>query len=247
VEKSLFDQKVTFLKTVAPFSSLGESELSEIATKFRRRKYKSHDTILFQGDTSNDVYVIESGRVSITTVSESGEESCLHVCGPGDMVGELSAYDGEPRSASVQASKACTLMVLSGADFNKCLEEVPVLALAMIQFLSKKLRWTTHFLHTLAQYDTAGRLLHLLLYYKEQFGREIAKGKIYEVDLSLNQTELAAMVGARREWVNRLLRQWRKKGIITYSRGVITILDLTALAVERDQSEDRLFRGDQDC
>ena len=245
MEKTLSEQKIEFLKTVAPFSNLNESEIIEIAKHFRTRKYKFRDTILYQGDTSNHVYVIQAGRVSIVTVSESGEESCLQVAGPGDMVGELSAYDGEPRSASVQAVSACTLLVMNGKDFNNYLKSFPGLALSLIKFLSERLRWTTHFLHTLAQYDTAGRLLHLLIYYKEQFGREISEDRIYEVDLSLNQADLAAMVGASREWVNRLLQQWRKKGIITYSRGVITILDLPALIVERDRCEDRLLTSDQ--
>lgn len=246
MEKSLLIQKIEFLKTVVPFSNLSESEITEIADHFRIRTYRNRDVILYQGDTTNDVCVIQTGRVTIVTVSETGEESCLRVIGPGDIVGELSAYDGEPRSASVQAVSACTILVMSGSDFNGYLKTIPGLALSIIQFLSEKLRWTTHFLHTLAQFDTAGRLIHLLLYYKEQFGREIAKNKIYEVDLSLNQTDLAAMVGARREWVNRLLQQWRKKSMITYSRGVITILDLPALIAERDRRVDILFEQDRE-
>ena len=87
----------------------------------------------------------------------------------------------------------------------------------------------------MAQYDTAGRLLHLILHYKERFGREIAEGKVYEVDLPLNQTDLASMVGARREWVNRLLQKWRKSGYITYSGSTITILDVLALVAEKNR------------
>ena len=246
MDKTLWNQKIGFLKSVTPFSNLEESEISEIADHFRVRKYKNRDVILYQGDTTNDVCVIQTGRVAVVTVSESGEESCLRLLGPGDIVGELSAYDGEPRSASVQAVSACTVLVMSGTDFNQILKSIPGLALSIIQFLSEKLRWTTHFLHTLAQYDTAGRLLHLLLYYKEQFGREIAENMIYEVELSLSQTDLAAMVGARREWVNRLLQKWRQKGIITYSRGVITILDLPELIVERDRCVDMLLKPEQE-
>lgn len=240
------NQKIEFLKTVTPFSNLSESELNEFADHFHVRKYKKREIILYQGDTTSDVCVIQTGRVTIVTINETGDESCLRVFGPGDIVGELSAYDGEPRSASVQAVSVCTVLVMNGEDFNGYLKSIPGLALSIIHFLSEKLRWTTHFLHTLAQYDTAGRLIHLLLYYKEQFGREIAEDKIYEVDLSLNQTDLAAMVGARREWVNRLLQQWRKKGMITYNRGVITILDLPALIAERDRSTDMLFDQDQE-
>jgi CRP-like cAMP-binding protein len=73
-----------------------------------------------------------------------------------------------------------------------------------------------------------------LLLYNEKFGEEIEPGRLYELDLALNQTDLASLVGARREWVNRLLRDWRKRGLISYESGKIIILDLPRVQQERD-------------
>jgi CRP/FNR family transcriptional regulator len=73
-----------------------------------------------------------------------------------------------------------------------------------------------------------------LLHNITRYGREVEPGKRYVLDLALNQSDLASMVGARREWVNRLLSDWRKRGLIEFDSGVITILDLARVEGERD-------------
>jgi CRP/FNR family transcriptional regulator len=79
----------------------------------------------------------------------------------------------------------------------------------------------------------------------ERYGQEIEPGKRYSVDLSLNQTDLASMVGARREWVNRLLSDWRKRGLLEFDRGVIQILDMERVVAERD-SRIEIFNTESD-
>lgn len=229
------DRKVSFLRKVVPFHNLSASDLELVSGRLYPRSYKHKDFIIHQGDTSRDIFIIKKGRVRIMTHNKAGDESCLRLFADGDIFGELSACDSIPRSASAQALGECHLLVMGHTDFLSFLREMPDLSLGFIQFLADKLRWTTLYSHTISQYDTAGRLLHTLLHYKDMLGREIVSGKIYEVDLSLNQTDLASMVGARREWVNRLLQQWRKNELIHYDRGKITILDLPAVEAERDR------------
>lgn len=209
--------------------------MARLADGFQIRHFGNRDFILRQGDESSEFYVIRSGKVRILTFSAAGGESCLRVFSSGDVFGELAACDGAPRSASVQVLGACTVLVMPQRIFRSHLSSMPNLALAFIRFLSEKLRWTTLFSHTIAQYDTPGRLLHLLIYYKDIMGRVVVPGKVYEIDLSLTQTDLAAMVGAKREWINRLLQKWRKQGLLTFNRGRVTILDLPAVMAERDQ------------
>lgn len=238
LEQSILEQKISFLKGIAPFDRLSTSQLEKIAGSFLIRKYRNRDTMFHQRDSSCDFFVIQSGKVRIVTINEMGIESCLRVLGPGDVMGELSAFDKEPRSASAQAIGLCTIFVMRHNDFAAYMSNMPDLTVSFIQVLLDKLRWTTRFSHSLAKYDTEGRLLHLIIEFKERFGREIAAGKIYEIDLPLNQTDLASMVGARREWINRLLQQLRKNRLITYSRGTLTILDLPTLIRERDKGLD---------
>lgn len=235
MEKSVLDRRISFLKGVPPFSNLSVEELEKFARCFQVRSYSHRDLIVREGERTSNFYIISTGKVRILTLNPSGDESCLRVLSSRDIFGELSACDGAPRSASVQALGPCTLLVMPQGAFLNFLRTVPDFSLAFIHFLLEKLRWTTLFSHTIARYDTAGRLLHVLLHYKDTIGKEVVSGKVYEVDLSLNQADLASMVGAKREWVNRLLQQWRKQGLLTYERGKITLLDLPAVVAERDQ------------
>lgn len=229
------DQKIQFLSKVPPFDDLPSRALSAIGKDFVCRKYKNKELILHQGDATCNLCVLVKGKIKVLTTNEAGNESCLRILGEKDIFGELSAYDTAPRSASAQALKACMILSMDHNHFINHLKNVPNLSFAFIRFLSEKLRWTTHFAHTLAQYDTAGRLLYLITYYKDVFGEEIIADKVYEIDLALNQTDLATMVGARREWVNRLMRKWSKKGFLHYSRGKITICDLPELLAEKNR------------
>ncbi len=104
----------------------------------------------------------------------------------------------------------------------------------MCQLVISKVRWTTQYAESLSQYDAAARLLHILLHYNEEWGQEIEVGKRYNLDLGLNQTDLASLVGARRGWVNHILGEWRERGLIEYKAGHITILDLPKVQQERD-------------
>jgi len=90
---------------------------------------------------------------------------------------------------------------------------------------------------TIARYDAAGRLLHILLLFNERFGEE-QPGQRYLLDLGLNQTDLASLVGVRREWVNRILQFWSKKKLIEYEGGKLIILDLARVKQERDSRLD---------
>jgi len=119
---------------------------------------------------------------------------------------------------------------------NTCLRhmrEMPNLALGVARLLVSKVRWTAAYAETIAQYDAAGRLLHILLLYNQQFVQEQEADKRYLLDLSLNQTDLASLVGARREWVNRILQDWRKRGLIECQAGKLIILDLPSSARAR--------------
>jgi CRP/FNR family transcriptional regulator len=236
MEKRGVEHKVAFLREVHPFTNLTDEALRRISDSFSVRKFNNRDLIFYQGDTTCDFCIIKSGKVRVMTINEAGEESCLRILTTRDVLGELSAYDGAPRCASAQALGPCTLLVMRHHDFTEYLKTMPNLALAFIKFLSEKLRWTTLFSHTLAQYDTAGRLLQLLIYYKDVFGREIVADKAYEIDLSLTQADLASMVGSQREWVNRLRRKWRNKRMVDYQRGkIILILDTEILIGENDK------------
>jgi CRP-like cAMP-binding protein len=124
---------------------------------------------------------------------------------------------------------------MEGDTFLHHLRVSSDLALSLNRMLVGKLRWTAEFAETVAQYDAAGRLLHILLLYNEQIGEALEPGKRYALELGLNQDNLASIVGARREWVNRLLQTWQRQGWLEYHAGKIIIHDLSRMQQERDR------------
>jgi CRP-like cAMP-binding protein len=228
-------KRIEFLREVPLFSGLGEEDLKILARDFYSRKYRKKQIIFHQGDDSRVLYVVMKGKVRVFSVSPAGSETSIRIFSTHEMFGEFAAIDGEPRSTTALAVEACTLLEMDQSKFMQCFREMPELAMGLIRQLVEKLRWTTTYAETIAQYDTAGRLLHIILHYNDVLGKEIDPGKRYELDLSMNQTDLASLVGARREWVNRILRDWRKRGLIEYKRGKLTILDLPAVEEERDR------------
>ncbi len=227
-------RRITLLREIPLFNGLGEKELATLVDDFHLREYAKGEIIFRQGDTSRELYIVVKGKVRIFKISPSGDETSIQIFSNHDIIGEFATIDGQPRSATAKAIGRCALLAMAGERFVQHMREIPDLALGMTRLLAAKVRWTAAYAETVAQYDCAGRLLHILLLYNEQFGEEVEAGKRYVLDLALNQADLASLVGARREWVNRILGDWRKRGLIEYGAGKIVILDLPRVKQERD-------------
>lgn len=235
IADEILSKRTAFLRKIDLFAELGERDLNILAGEFHSRKYKRKEIIFHQGDDSHVLYIVMKGKLRIFSISPAGNETSIRIFSTHDMIGEFAAIDGRPRSTTAQAVEDCVLLEMKQRKFLQCVREMPELAMGLIKLLVEKLRWTTVYAETIAQYDTAGRLLHIILNYNEVLGKAIVAGKRYEMDLSMNQSDLASLVGARREWVNRILQDWRHRDLIEYKRGKITILDLRAVEEERDR------------
>jgi CRP/FNR family cyclic AMP-dependent transcriptional regulator len=227
-------KRIALLKNVPLFAELTEADLAMLVDDFQLKRYEAGEIIFHQGDTSRELYVILQGSVRVFKTSPSGNETSLQIFSTHNIIGELASIDDRPRSATAKAIVPSDLLVMPPARFLHHMRTKPDLALSMTRLLARKLRWTAAYAEAVVQYDCAGRLLYILLRYNEQFGQEEEAGKRYVLELSMNQTDLASLVGARREWVNRLLRDWRKRGLIEYHAGKLTILDLPRVEAERD-------------
>jgi CRP/FNR family cyclic AMP-dependent transcriptional regulator len=234
LREEAMSERIVFLRGVPLFAELREADLKTLVHDLRLRKYGKDEIIFHQGDESREMYIVVEGKIRIFKISPSGGETSLTIFSKGDIMGEFAPIDSQPRSATAKAIVPTTLLQIMRDRFACYMREMPDLTLAMNKVLVAKIRWTAAYAETIAQYDAAGRLLHILLLYNEKLGEEIEPGKRYILDLGLNQTDLASLVGARREWVNRLLRDWRKRNLIEFKAGQITILDLPAVEAERD-------------
>ncbi len=233
-DNGMLSRRITFLKKVPLFANLSDEDLGIVVNGFRLREYARDEIIFRQDDFSRELYVIVTGKVRVFRISPSGSETSIIIFSRHDVLGEFAAIDDRPRSAAAKAIVPTTMLQMMQDKFLQLMRAIPDLSIAMCRVLADKIRWTAAYAETIAQYDAAGRLLHILLLYNEQMGQETEIEGRYELDLSLNQTDLATLVGARREWINRILGDWRKRGLIKFEAGKITILDLPKVVAERD-------------
>lgn len=245
-------RRVEFLKQVSLFQELSLAELDPILADLRPKEYGRDETVFSQGDESHALYFVFKGKIRIFRVSPSGDETSIAIFGAHDVIGEQGALNNVQRNATAKSIGKSTLLIMSQERFRYHLENSPKLALQLAKLLSQKLSWTAAFAESIAQFDAAGRLLHMFLIYVEQYGARVdhdnaaSDKEVYELELSLNQTDLASMVGARREWINRILQDWRKRGLLEYMNGKLTILDMVRVKAERDSRiEANITNADQ--
>lgn len=244
-KESATARRIALLKEIPLFAGIGEKHLSAIVQDLRSREYKKDELIFRQGDESREIYIILKGKVRIYKISPAGDETSIDIFSTHNLLGEFAALDNEPRSASAKAVNTVTVLAMSQEHFSHHLNTVPGLALNLARLLSGKLRWTAAFAESIAQFDAAGRLLHILLDNNSRYGEEIEAGKRYVLNLALSQSDLASMVGARREWINRILSEWRRRDLVEFDNGVITILDLPRVIAERDSRIEANQPGDK--
>ncbi len=199
------------LARVPLFAGLDGAALKGLAARLRRRVYRRGTVIFHKDQTGDGLYVIESGRVRFFLPTQGGEELTIDVAGEGEVFGELALLDGQPRSASVEALEETVTHMLGREDFQASLAASPELAAAVIGLLSTRLRHVTDYAESLAFLDVHGRVARALL---ELAGRYGVRGDGITIDLDLTQTDLAAMVGATRERVNRALAGFRAQGLV---------------------------------
>jgi CRP/FNR family cyclic AMP-dependent transcriptional regulator len=242
-DDAALSRRIAFLRNVPLFAGLKERELVTLVNDFRLREYTGDEIIFRQGDTGRELYIVVQGMVRIFKICPAGGETSINIFSTYDVIGEFATIDDQPRSATAKAIVPTSLLQMVQDRFLHHMRAIPDLALAMCKLLACKIRWTAAYAEAIAQYDAAGRLLHILLLYNEQFGREIEEGRRYELDLALNQTDLASLVGARREWINRILRDWHKRELIDYDGGKIVIVDLSRVVAERDSRIEAHLNG----
>ncbi|MDR7484880.1 MAG: Crp/Fnr family transcriptional regulator [Armatimonadota bacterium] len=203
--------RMALLRRVVLFSSLSDERLAILEAGLRRHAYRRDTTIFHKGQDGDALYLIESGRVRIFLQTEAGGEHTLALLGPTDFFGELALLDQLPRSASAEAVENSVLYTLGRADFQRELTHAPNLAMALLAALSARQRRMTEYTESLALQDVDGRLAHLLLDMAERHGHQAA-GLV--IDLHVTQAELARMIGATRERINRALAAFKAAGLI---------------------------------
>ena len=210
-----------FLAKVPLFSDLTDEERARLAALLRPRRYARGEVIFLEGDEGTSFCLIAEGRIRIQLTGTDGREVVINVYGSGDFFGELALLDGEPRSADAIAQDASRVFWLQHDDFMAFLEGHPGAARKMLASLSRRVRHTTRVVQDATFRDVPARLARVLLDLADRHGRPVEGGIL--LDTRLTQGELAAMVGASRETVNRALRTFEQNSWIRWEANRILI------------------------
>ena len=154
---------LVLLRTIPLFSGVRDPELEQIAGVAAHRKVPRGTVIVRSGDPTDSLYILINGSARVMNSDEEGREVILSILGPGDFFGEMGLIDGSPRSADVVAAESCELLVISKADFKRCLQENFEVALNIMKRLVERLREADRKIESLALMDVYGRVAKLLL------------------------------------------------------------------------------------
>jgi CRP-like cAMP-binding protein len=212
------------LARISLFAGLDQAELAAIARHAFVRRLARGQILFSQGEPSDHLFLVRSGRLRVYVASTHGEELVLSVSGPGAALGELSVLDREPRSATVEALEAAELIAVPGDDARTLLETNPKALRAVAVALAAGMRRLSGTAADLVFLDLPRRLAKLLL--AESVARP--DGTL-ESRLAMSQTGVAARLGVTRQSLNRAMAALAQRSWITVEGATVRLDDVAAL------------------
>lgn len=184
--------------------------------------------VLFrEGQRGDRLYVIVTGKIKLGRSSTDGRENLMAILGPGEMFGELSLFDPGPRTATATAVADTELIGMGNESLHEYLKDRPAVSLALLASLARRLRRTNDSVADLVFTDVPGRVAKALLDLANRFGRPAEDGVL--VAHELTQEELAQLVGASRETVNKALADFASRGWLKLEARAVILLDVDRL------------------
>lgn len=198
------------------FEPLEENVLLQVAEAAQRRQWRAGSTLFQRGESGEYLVSLTSGRIRLMVGTAQGKELVLRHAEAGDVFGELSLFDGAPRSADATALIDSEGFILSKRDFEAIAGREPSLRIAVTHYLCRMLRDTTEQLESIALYNLEARVARFLLFTLRQIhGDDLPPNPV--LLLEINQSDIAAVLGASRPKVNRALQALRDSGILQKS------------------------------
>ncbi len=234
--------KRSLLSKCALFRDIDDRDLDALAAYARFQRYAAHEVIFRKGDPGHGLMAVVSGRVGISSLSDEGKEVILNMIGPGEVFGEIALLDGKERTADATAMETSDLLVLDRRGFVSFLKHEPDFCVALLNVLCARIRRTSEQVEDSLFLDLPARLGKALLALADNYGRATPDG--IRLEIKLSQRELGNLVGLTRESMNKQLMSWREQGLITITKGLITIRDLEAFQTAIHDSSQEHRMGD---
>jgi CRP/FNR family transcriptional regulator, cyclic AMP receptor protein len=209
------------------FAALDDEAAEALLNSMVRVQLTRTEVLFHEGDPGDRLYVITEGKVKLGRTSGDGRENLLAILGPGEMFGELSLFDPGPRNATATAVSDAVVVGLGSDDLGTWLAGRPDVARQLLRALARRLRRTNEALADLVFSDVPGRVAKALLDLSERFGRPTEDG--LRVAHDLTQEELAQLVGASRETVNKALADFASRNWLRLEARAVVLTDIDRL------------------
>ncbi len=209
------------------FATLEPEARKPLANLMRVRRYSARQVVVWEGETGGSLFLSLTGYFKAITTGSDGKEMLLSVMGPGEVFGELSVLDGQPRSASVVTLEPGELASIERPALFELMATSPRLAIGLIEVLAQRVRTLTKRYETISTLDVPQRLAQVLVSLAQKHGQP--DGPRVRIPVRLSQQDLGSMVGATRESVNKQLRKWTESGVLHRETGCVVISDFPAL------------------
>ncbi|GAA0968834.1 Crp/Fnr family transcriptional regulator [Acrocarpospora macrocephala] len=209
------------------FAALDRESAAALRTSIAEMTLTKGQTLFSENETGSTLYVVLEGKIKLARTAPDGRENLLSVLGPSEMFGELSLFDPRPRTASAIALTDVKLAGLGHDDLRPWLTGRPEVALHLLRALAQRLRRTNDVLADLVFTDVPGRVAKALLDLADRFGQKVEDG--VRVHHDLTQEELAQLVGASRETVNKALADFAGRGWLRIEAKAVVIMDIERL------------------
>jgi CRP-like cAMP-binding protein len=226
-EQHIMQTDVDALRKADLFASLPEEHLAQLALRSQHRRFPAGARVFDAGDPGTTLYVIVSGRVSITTREAGGKEITLAELGPGEVFGDLALLDGLPRSAAVVATSETDCVTLHRDDFLELVESEPAAVRAVLRSLAGVIRHMNSKLAEYGSHSYSDRLAKELLDLARQHGEETPHGTL--INRPLSMAELASRVGIWEGEVRSLMAVLQYEGIVVVVGDTVTVARPNAL------------------
>jgi CRP/FNR family transcriptional regulator, cyclic AMP receptor protein len=215
------------LKETPLFEALSEEDASALRAGIITVHLDRGERLFAEGDAGDKLYIILEGKIKLTKAAPDGRENLVSVHGPGEMFGELSLFDPIPRTSSATAVTSARLAGLAHDDLHTFLSSRPEVAMHLLQALAQRLRRINDVKADLVFTDVPGRVAKALLDLADRFGVMTPEG--VQVNHDLTQEELAQLVGASRETVNKALADFTARGWIQLAAKSVLVTDADRL------------------
>jgi CRP/FNR family cyclic AMP-dependent transcriptional regulator len=210
------------------FMALDDASAAALRESMENVRLNKGAVLFSEGDDGDHLYVIVEGKLKLGTSSGDGRENLLSILGPGEMFGELSLFDPGPRTSTATAVTDVRMLSLGHDKVVPWITQHPQVALQLLARLAQRLRRNYEVVGDLVFSDVPGRVAKALIDLGERFGKETTEGLYVNHDLT--QEELAQLVGASRETVNKALADFAGRNWIRLDGRAVLVLDQERLS-----------------